>query len=393
MLDGKKIVVGVTGGIAAYKACEIVSGLKKLGAEINVIMTESATKFVAPLTFETLSKNPVAGDMFADKPRYDVEHISLAKKADLMVIAPATADIMAKLSVGIADDMLTTTALACPAQKLLCPSMNTNMYMNPITQKNMRTLSEYGYDFIQPSSGLLACGDIGKGRLSEPAEIIARIEYMLNAKKDFAGKRILITAGATSEPIDGVRCITNYSSGKMGVALAKAALARGAEVLLVVGRISVPLPYGIESVSVETTAQMYDAVMSRVDSCDIIIKAAAPADYRVKTVFQNKIKTAELVLEFEKNPDIAAAVGKVKGDRKLIIFCAETERLQENAQKKLVSKNADMVIANDVTREGAGFNSDTNIITIIDKKGNRVDCDRQPKSVLSDIILDKVLVL
>ena len=391
MLSGKNIVLGVSGGIACYKACEIVSRLKKLGAGTDVMMTKNATEFVQPLTFESLSSRPVAVDMFASKKKFEIEHVSLAKKADLCVIAPATADVIAKLSEGIADDMLTTTVLAMRCPILIAPAMNTNMYENPITQQNIKALKDRGCYFMDPVSGRLACGDTGVGKMAEPIDIVSKILEILIPKQDFKEKKVLISAGATREPIDGVRFITNKSSGKMGIEIAKAVIARGGEVTLIKGLTSVDIPQYIQKiVPVETTDEMYNAVMDNYKDCDVIIKAAAPSDYKVKNQFDNKIKDEELTLSLVKNPDIAKEVGKVKGDRKLVIFCAETTDLINNALKKIESKNADIVVANDVTMAGAGFDVDTNIVTICTKDGKEFSYPKMLKSEVANIILDKI---
>ena len=391
MLNGVNIVLGVSGGIACYKACEIVSRLKKLGAGIDVIMTKNATEFVQPLTFESLSSRPVTVDMFAPKEKFEVEHISLAKKADLCVIAPTTANVLAKLAEGIADDMLTTTVLAMKCPIVVAPAMNTNMYENPITQQNINALKKRGFIFVDPVSGRLACGDTGVGKMAEPVDIVSKIVEVLIPKQDFKGKKVLITCGATREPIDGVRFITNKSSGKMGLEIAKAAFKRGAQVRLVKGLVSVNIPaYITDVVPVETTQEMFDACMDSYKDCDVIIKAAAPSDYKLKEKFDNKIKSEELTLSFVKNPDIAKELGKVKGDRKLVIFCAETQNLIDNALSKIQSKNADLVVANDVTKEGAGFDVDTNIVTICKKDGTYKAYDKMPKSDVANVILDEI---
>ena len=394
MLKGENIILGVTGGIACYKSCEIVSRLRKLNANVDVVMTKNATEFVQPLTFETLSSNPVAFDMFAPKKTYEVEHVSLAKKASLCVVAPATADIIAKLAEGIADDMLTTTMLALKCPVLIAPAMNTNMYENPITQANIETLKKRGFIFVSPGEGRLACGDVGVGKMAEPVEIVSKIVELLRPKQDFSGKKVLITCGATREPIDGVRFITNKSSGKMGIEIAKAVAKRGGQVFLVKGLVSVDIPNYLTNVyPVETTQEMFDKVMELYKDCDIIIKAAAPSDYKLKEKFENKIKSETLTLSLVKNKDIAKELGKVKGDKKLVIFCAETQDLLENAKKKLESKNADLIVANDVTQKGAGFDVDTNIVTIINKKGELKPYPIMKKSEVANIILDEVNLL
>jgi len=394
MLYGKNVVLGVTGGIAVYKACEIVSRLKKLGCNVDVIMTKNAQEFVTPLTFQTLAKSAVVTDTFEPVKEFDVHHISLSKKADVFVVAPATANFLAKFANGIADDMLTTTILASKAPKLICPAMNTNMLEDPATVNNIKLLKERGVDFVESETGLLACGDVGKGRMAEPEEIVNRIVDILTPNQDYASKVVLVTAGATEESIDGVRVITNHSSGKMGRAIAEAAANRGASVIFIHGKMEVHLPKcTFKEIKVTTTCEMLDAVKEAYKEADIAIMAAAPADYRVKKQFDNKIKSETLTLEFEKNPDIAATIGKDKGDKKLVIFSAETEDLISNATKKLAKKNADMVVANDVTLVGAGFNVDTNIATLIDKNGNKVETGLVLKTELAEIILDKILTL
>ena len=387
-LKGKNVVIGVTGGIAVYKMCEVVSSLRKRGADVFVVMTKNATEFVSPLTFETLSNNRVVTDMFDRDREWEVEHISLAKKADIFVVAPATANFVGKFASGIADDFLTTTVMATKAPVLLAPAMNTGMMTSPSYEKNESVLKERGVNFVYGDSGFLACGDMGKGRLAEPRLIVDTIEEILFPVRDLEGKTVMVTAGATREPIDPVRFITNRSSGKMGIAIANSALKRGANVILIKGFTSVNPDEGVEVVNVETTADMYEAVMNNLDKADIIIKSAAPADYKVKMAEQ-KIKSETLTLEFVKNPDIAQAVGKIKGSKKLVVFSAETENLFENATKKLIKKNADMVVANDVTKQGAGFDVDTNIASFITKDGVE-ELPIMTKTELADRILDKV---
>lgn len=394
MLESKNVLVAVTGGIACYKTCGLVSALKKAGACVNVVMTAHAAEFVAPLTFETLSGNPVACDMFAPKEHWEVEHVSLAKKADLVIIAPATANVIDKLAAGIADDMLTTTLLATKAHVIVCPAMNTAMYENPAVGKAIGTLRERGYEFLEPDTGLLACGDVGKGRMCEPEAIFARALDVLMPKRDYVGKTVLVTAGATREDIDGVRFISNYSSGKMGIEIAKAVKNRGGRVVLVAGFVTAEIPrYIDETVRVKSTREMYDAVLGRLKDCDFVIKAAAPADYRIERIADDKIKEENVTLQLVKNPDIAKAVGQVKGDRKLVVFCAEKRELAQRAEGKLKSKNADMVVANDVTKEGAGFDVDTNIATIMTKDGRRVECELMTKASLAEIILNELIAL
>ena len=393
MLSGKNIVLGVTGGIACYKACDIVSRLVKLGACVDVIMTKNATEFVSPKTFESLSHRQVVVDTFQKIEKFEIEHISLAQKADLFLIAPATYNIIGKIANGIADDMLTTTiAAAKRAIKVICPAMNTNMYTNEICISNLKKLKELGFVQVQPISGRLACGDKGVGKLQEPDVIVKKVCELLCGKQDLAGKKVLITCGGTEEAIDAVRVITNHSSGKMGIAICKECKKRGAQVTLVAGKVSVKIPELDKVVVVSTTMQMYDAVLDNSKVADYVIMAAAPSDYRPKQVASNKIKSENLVLELVKNPDIAAAVGKNKMDTKLVIFSAETENLIENAKGKLAKKNADMVVANDVTKEGAGFNVDSNIVTIITKNSVK-DFDKMSKDDVAKIIVDNMLDL
>ena len=392
MLYGKHVVLGVSGGIAAYKSCELVSRLKKLGANVHVIMTRNAEEFVAPLSFETLSDNKVVRGMFEEREEHDVRHVALAKLADVFVVAPATANVIAKFARGIADDMLSTTWLASDAPKLVAPAMNTAMYDDEATQDNISLLKERGVMFVEPGVGRLACGDTGRGKMAEPADIAERIQEILRPVRDFEGKRVLVTSGATEEYIDGVRVITNHSSGKMGCALAEAAAERGAEVVLVHGRMSVPVPEGVaKAVRVHTTLEMMDAVLAETEAADVIVMAAAPADYRPKETFTSKLKSETLTMEFVKNPDIAKAVGERKGGRKLVVFSAETDGLIDNAKKKVASKNADLAVANDVTKEGAGFYCDTNIASLVGRNGEVRECGLMTKRELADVILDAVL--
>ena len=391
-LKGKNIVVGVTAGIAAYKVCYVVSALKKAGAEVFVVMTENATQFVRPLTFETLSGNRVIVDTFDRDFEWEVEHVSLAKKADLFLVAPCTADFAGKLANGIADDFLSTTAMAMKCPVVLAPAMNTNMITSAAYVENERVLKERGVLTVESASGYLACGDVGKGRMAEPDEIVEFVKKILIPNPDYANKTVLVTAGGTSEPIDPVRFITNRSSGKMGIAIAQKALARGAKVILITGNISVPVPEGAERINVSTTAEMYDAVMANMKYADVIIKAAAPSDYSVKNYSDNKIKGESITLTLKKNPDIAAAAGKIKGDKKLVIFSAETNDCEKNAREKLLAKNADLAVLNDVTQAGAGFNSDTNIVTFI-TKDTVEHIPKTEKTVIADMLLDRILKL
>lgn len=389
----KNVVLGLCGGIAVYKSCEIVSSLRKIGYDVKVVMTDHAKEFVTPLTFETISKNAVINDMFAPKPHYEVEHISLAKWAGVFLVAPATANAIAKFANGIADDMLSTSFMATEGIKVVCPAMNTKMYLSEANLANIEKLKQNGVIIIEPQSGMLACGDVGIGRMEEPSEIVKKVDELLTPNADFRGKKVLITAGATLEDIDGVRFISNRSSGKMGIALAEAVLERGGQVTIVCGKVSVSLPRNCAIKKVESTIDMYDAVMEEIDNHDVFIMSAAPADYRVKEKFSNKIKTQSLVLEFVKNPDIAAAVGEKKNNKKLVVFAAETEDLITNAAQKLAKKNADMIVANDVTQEGAGFDVDTNIATLLYADGRIDSLPVMQKRELADEILDGIISL
>ncbi|MBE5783358.1 MAG: bifunctional phosphopantothenoylcysteine decarboxylase/phosphopantothenate--cysteine ligase CoaBC [Clostridiales bacterium] len=372
-LEGKNVVLGVTGGIAAYKACELCSRLRKAGAQVYVIMTKNACEFVAPLTFETLSNHPVVTDTFKRPDTWEVEHIALAKRADLFVIAPATANIMAKMAHGIADDMLSTTVLATRAPVLIAPAMNTGMWENIATKANVETLKARGVHFVGPDGGYLACGDSGAGRMSEPVAIFEEIEKILNPQNDLEGLNILVTAGPTRENLDPVRYITNRSSGKMGYAIAEAAAERGAQVTLVTGPVQLPVPKGVKGVSILSTQDLYDRMMELCDSQDIIIQAAAPADFTPAVVADQKIKKqgdGDLTLTLKQTPDVAAAVGRrKKPGQTLIGFAAETHQVLEHAQGKLQKKSLDMIVANDVTAAGAGFDVDTNIVTFVTHEG------------------------
>ncbi len=388
------VVLGVTGGIACYKSCELVSRLSKAGVDVYVIMTENAAKLVQPITFQTLSKHPVALDTFQPVNAFEVEHIALAQRADLFVIAPATANILAKLAHGIADDMLSTTALATKAPMLVAPAMNTGMWENPATQANVRILRERGVTLCGPAGGLLACGDTGIGRMSEPAEIADMALAMLNGQDEMRGLRVLVTAGPTREPIDPVRFITNRSSGKMGYALAGAAREMGAEVTLVSGPVSLTPPAGVRVLPVETTEDLLAAMTAEAPAHDIIIQAAAPADYRPTEVADQKIKKQggePLTLVMTETPDVARAVGQHRRDDQFIAgFAAETEKVTEHALEKLGRKRLDMIIANDVTKPGAGFDVDTNIITVITRAGMK-EYPMMSKKDAAKAILEEIL--
>lgn len=393
MLKNKTVVIGVSGGIAVYKVCDVVSRLKKLGVNVHVIMTKSATEFVTPLTFQSLSQNYVVCDMFEEPKTWDVEHISLAKKADVFLIAPATANIIGKMACGISDDMLSTTVMATKAKVLIAPAMNTNMYENPIVQRNIDTLRALNYEFIEPESGRLACGDIGKGKLAAPENIVEAVVDALTKKQDLEGKKIIITAGPTVEAIDPVRYITNRSTGKMGYAIAKEACDRGAEVTLVSGPTKLEPPKNLKKfIRTESAKDMYEAVINNLDENDVIIKSAAVADYKPKDYCDKKIKKSDddLVIKLDRNKDIAYEIGKVKKDKILVGFAAETNDLIENAKNKISKKNLDFIVANDLTKEGAGFGVDTNIVKIIDKDGAIEEYPIMKKNEVANVILDKV---
>lgn len=392
MLQGKVVVVGVTGGIAAYKAVEIVSRLVKKGCDVHVIETTSAQKFVAPLTFRTLSGNPVVTGMFDEPQTWNVQHISLAEKADLITVVPATANIIGKLANGVADDMLSTTIMAATCPVLLAPAMNVNMYQNPIVQNNIDRLKEYGYSLVEPGIGRLACGVEGKGRLQDIDIIEQAITELLLSKQDFTGKSILVTAGPTREAIDPVRFLSNRSTGKMGYDIATAAQSRGAKVILVSGPTCLPDPPGVEVVRVTSAVEMRDAVVERYGQIDIVVKTAAVADYRPREIASQKIKKKadKLVIELERNPDILWELGQKKQHQVLVGFAAETHDVFEYAKGKLANKNLDMVVANNVTVQGAGFGGSTNIVTIITAEGEVTELPQLTKLETSHAILDKI---
>lgn len=388
ILTGKNIVLGVSGGIAAYKSCTLVREFVKRGANVDVVMTANATQFVTPLTMETLSNNPVSVDMFATHDHRDVEHVSLAKKADLFVVAPATANVVGKYANGIADDMLTTTLMATNAPVVICPAMNVNMYNSAAYRANVATLKKRGVYFVDAESGFLACGDVGQGRLAEPKEIVVSCERILYQNKQLAGKRVLVTCGATYEKLDDARMITNFSSGKMGAAVVKEALNRGAEVTVVLARHEAEIDGRATIVNVGTTREMLNEVMSRVDQTDVFVFAGAPCDYRPETVSDSKIKAENLTVNFVKNPDIAATVGKVKGDKFVCVFSAETDHCLENARKKLVKKNADLCVLNDVKNNNV-FGSETNTVTLLTADGE-TSYPEMSKADVAKLILDRV---
>ena len=395
MLKDKKIVLGVTGGIAAYKAVEVASRLRKAGAEVHVIMTKGATNFVTKLTFREISGNPVTTTMWGEVTQWNVEHIALANLADMVLIVPATANLIAKAACGMADDMLTTTLLATKAPIVYAPAMNSNMYTNPLTQENISKLNNLGWNMIPPASGHLACGINGVGRLPEPVDIVAFVENYFAKTASMAGLKVLVTAAGTYEPIDPVRYIGNRSSGKMGYAIAREAKKRGAEVILVSGPSALTPPEGVRTIKIESASSMREAVLAEYPSVDIVIKAAAVADYRVKNVSDHKIKKKdeELVLHLEKNPDILKELGELKQKQTLVGFAAETQKLIDYAKEKIQKKNLDMIIANDVSKPGAGFNTDTNIIKSITRDGNIEELPMASKDSLAGEILDRVMKL
>ena len=368
MLKGKTVVLAVSGSIAAYKIASLASALGKLHADVQVLMTQNATNFINPITFETLTGNKCLVDTFDRNFQYSVEHVALAKRADVVLVAPASANVIGKIANGIADDMLTTTVMACKCKKIISPAMNTQMFENPIVQDNLKKLEYYGYEVIQPAVGLLACKDVGKGKMPEPETLLEYILQEVAYEKDLKGKKILVTAGPTQEPIDPVRYLTNHSSGKMGYAIAKVCSMRGAEVTLVSGKTAIKPPLFVEVVPVTTAREMYEAVTGRSDRQDIVIKAAAVADYRPKTISEQKVKKTdgELSIEMERTDDILKYLGEHKRANQFLCgFSMETEHMLENSRKKLKKKNLDMIVANNVKVEGAGFAGDTNIVTLI----------------------------
>lgn len=393
LLENKRVVLGICGGIAAFKAAHIASLLRQRGAEVKCIMTEHATKLITPLTMREISGNPVAVSMFGDTPEFNVEHIALARWADIFVIAPATANILGKVACGIADDMLSTTIMATKAPVLFVPAMNSNMYLNPVVQDNMARLKRFGYEIMEPASGHLACGIIGIGRLPEPEEIVDRIELTVCRTNTLAGKKVIVTAGGTREPIDPVRFIGNHSSGRMGFALAKAAVLAGADMTLIAGSNDhLETPPGVSRrIDVGSTRDMKAAVDAYYDDCDLVIKAAAVADYRSAAPAKNKIKKNDdvLNLKLEKNPDILYGLGQRKTHQVLIGFAAETTNVIEYGTAKLKKKNLDMLVANDVSAKGAGFQGTTNIGTLLYADGRVEKLEKMSKFALAEIIVDR----
>lgn len=395
MLKGKKIVLGVTGGIAVYKAVDLVSRLRKQGAEVRVVMTDHAKEFVTPLTFKEISGNKVAVSMWESNQEFNVEHIALANWADVFIVAPATANIIAKMACGIADDLLSTTLLAAQAPIIVCPAMNTGMYNHPATQENLGKLQSRGVTIMPPAVGMLACGVSGPGRLPEPQQIVEFVkDFFAKREGDLRGLKVLVTAAGTREPIDPVRFVGNRSSGKMGYAIAQIAAERGADVLLVTGPSALPIPPNVAYQKVETTGEMLAACLEAYDKADIVIKAAAVADYRPHDVAAQKIKKKTddaLTVVMDKNPDILKELGARKKQQILVGFAAETQNLLENAREKIVKKNLDMIVANDVTAAGAGFNADTNIVKFLFPGGRVCSLEQMPKTAVAEKLLDTVL--
>ena len=395
MLKGKKIVLGVTGGIAVYKAVDLVSRLRKQGCQVRVVMTEHAQQFVTPLTFKEISGNQVAVSMWSANQEFNVEHIALANWADAFLVAPATANIIAKMAYGLADDLLSTTLLATQAPIVVCPAMNTGMYENAATQENIAKLQGRGVTVMPPAVGKLACGTSGAGRLPEPQAIVEFMSaFFAKREGDLRGLKVLVTAAGTREPIDPVRFVGNRSSGKMGYAVAQMAAERGAEVLLVSGPSALAIPANVKAVKVETTNEMLEACLAAYDDVDIVVKAAAVADYRPRDVAEQKIKKKTddaLTVVMDKNPDILKTLGGKKTHQVLVGFAAETQNLLENARDKVVKKNLDMIVANDVTAAGAGFNADTNIVKFLFANGEVHSLEQMPKVDVANCILDEAM--
>ena len=395
MLKGKTVLLGVTGGIAAYKAAALASALVKLNAAVEVVMTKNATQFITPLTFEELTGRRVMVDTFDRNFQHQVEHISLAQRTDLMIVAPATANVCAKLAHGLADDMLTTTALACRCPKLIAPAMNTNMFENPVTQDNLDLLRRYGWEVIEPASGRLACGAVGKGKLPEPEVLVQYILRSIALEKDLAGKRVLVTAGPTRESLDPVRFLTNHSTGKMGYAIAKMAMLRGAEVTLISGPTAIAPPPFVKVIPITSAQEMYDAVAAEAPSADLIFKAAAVADYTPADVAEHKMKKKDgaLTISLNRTRDILKYLGENRREGQIICgFSMETENMLENSRQKLYKKGVDMICANSLKQDGAGFGVDTNVITLITKE-NVEQLPLLSKEAAANAILDKAISL
>lgn len=394
MFKGKNIILGVTSSIAAYKSANVASALVKKGCNVNVLMTENATNFINPLTFEELTKHKCIIDTFDRNVQYNVAHISLATSADAFIIAPASANVIGKIANGIADDMLTTTVMACKCPVIISPAMNTNMYENPIVQDNLAKLKRFGYIIVPPAEGRLACGAIGKGKMPDEQVLLDYLERALSDKQDFKGKRVLVTAGPTQESIDPVRYITNHSSGKMGYAVARQAMLRGAEVTLVSGKVNLPPVPFVKMIYITTAEDMYNAVTAEFENTDIVIKAAAVADFRPKRIADDKLKKADGMdsIELEPTKDILKELGKNKNNRFICGFSMETKNMTENSRKKLENKNLDMIVCNNLKVEGAGFQGDTNVVTIIDKT-NITELGIMSKTEVADKILDRIAEL
>ena len=390
--QNSKVLIGVTGGIAAYKALDVISSLRKKNVEVKVIMTKNASSFVSPLTFQSISQNPVAVDMFEKIQHFEIEHIALAHWADVIAVVPATANIIGKVANGIADDLLSTTIMAASSEVIFAPAMNTYMFNNPIVQDNMEKLSKYNYSFIMPQSGRLACGDTGIGKLEETKVITEVILSKLNKNKDFKGSSVIVTAGPTISPIDPVRFISNNSSGKMGYAIAQEARDRGADVTLISGPTNLKPIYGVEMVNVNTNEEMMNAVLEKYDDADIVVKAAAVADYKIKEYSSDKIKKADsnLILEFKRDNDILSILGQRKKNQILVGFAAESNNLIENSKNKIKKKNLDFIVANDITRKDTGFKSEDNKVTIIDKNGNEYNLEKMSKRNVAKKIFDLI---
>lgn len=392
-MSKKNVVIGVTGGVAVYKALDVISRLKKKDINVDVIMTKSACEFVTPLSFQSLSQNAVIKNMFDEPKVFEIQHISLAKKADVLVVVPATANIIGKVANGIADDMLSTTIMATNAKVIFAPAMNTNMYNNPIVKENIKKLKSYGYEFINPSSGRLACGDVGDGKLADTEEIAEVILSHLHEPKDLIGKKVLVTAGPTRANIDPVRFLTNRSTGKMGYAIAEEARDRGAEVVLVSGPTSIKAPLGVKIIKVETNEEMLNAVKAEFDTSDIVVKSAAVSDYKPKTYSDKKIKKGpgNLNIELERDNDILKELGTLKKHQILVGFAAESNDVIENAHIKLKKKNLDYIVANNITESNAGFGSDTNRVTVINRDGKEISLDNMSKRLVGHELFNMIL--
>lgn len=390
MENKRCVVLGVTGGIAVYKALDVISALRKKDVDVRVIMTKSATEFVTPLTFQSMSQNIVTTDMFAEPKAWEIQHISLAKRADVFLVAPATANIIGKVANGIADDMLSTTIMATRAKVIFAPAMNTNMYTNPIVQENIAKLKKLGYEFIEPASGRLACGDEGKGKLAPASDIVEKVLSELYDKKDLIGKKVLVTAGPTRANIDPVRFISNRSTGKMGYAIAEEARDRGAEVVLVSGPTNEPAPYGINVIKINTNEEMRSEVLKHFETSDIVVKSAAVADYKAKEYSENKIKKGndDLEIILTRDNDILKELGEKKSGQILVGFAAESQNVVENAKGKLIKKNLDYIVANDITSKDSGFASNDNRVTIVTREGQELSLEKMSKREVARNLFD-----